>query len=70
MIKYIQETWDDNITLKINDITMEDWYVDDYFLVHANMKSHTGSVLTINKAAIKKQRIRRSIQKFLQKKNW
>ena len=35
MIKYLQEKRDDKLTLKINDMTMEDWYDDDVFAVHA-----------------------------------
>ena len=30
MIKYLQETQDDKLTLNINDITMAYWYADSY----------------------------------------
>ena len=49
MIKYLQETQDNNLILKINNITMPDWYVDDGFAVHADMKIHIGVVLTMGK---------------------
>ena len=49
MIKYIQETRDENLTLKIKNITMAYWYADAAFVVHSDMKSHTGGVLTISK---------------------
>ena len=49
MIKYIQETRDDELTLYINDITMAYWYDDAAFLVHSDMKSHTRVVLTMGK---------------------
>ena len=50
MIKYIQGVGDDELKLKINDITMSDWYAEAAFAVHANMKNHMGGVLTMVKA--------------------
>ena len=38
MIYYLQETWDDNLILKINDMTMSDWYSDASFVLHADIK--------------------------------
>ena len=52
MIRYLQETRDGNLTLKINYITMAEWYTDADFVVHADMKSHTGVVLTMGKGDI------------------
>ena len=49
MIKYIQETRDENLTLKINYITMAELYTDAAFVVHTDMKSHMGGVLDIGK---------------------
>ena len=49
MIKYLQETQYDKITLKINDITITDWYADYAFAVHAYTKSNMGGLLTIGK---------------------
>ena len=49
MIKYIQETWDDKLILKIKDITVEDWYADSDFVVHSDMKSYTWGVLAMDK---------------------
>ena len=31
---------------------MTDWYTDANFVVHSDMKFHTGGVLTMNKGAI------------------
>ena len=52
IIKYTQETRDENLTLKTNNMTMIDWYTDAAFAVHSDTKSHTGVVLTIVKGAI------------------
>ena len=37
------------MTLKINYMTISDWYCNAYFEVHADMKSHMGFVLTMAK---------------------
>ena len=44
MIKYLKETQDDEMTFKINNITMTYWYDYAYFVVHVDMKSHTGGI--------------------------
>ena len=53
MIQYLQETRDNTLALKINYITMADWCDDSGFAVHADMKRHTGGVLTMGKGEIK-----------------
>ena len=52
MIKYNQETQYYNLILKINNMTMADWYAHADFEVHADMKSHMGGVLTMGKGTI------------------
>ena len=52
MIKYLQETRYDKMVLKMNNITMSDWYSDASFAVNSYKKSHTGGVLTMDKVAI------------------
>ena len=49
MIEYLQETQDEKLTLKTNNMTMVDWYVDAAFAVYAGMKHHKGGVLTMVK---------------------
>ena len=49
MIKYIKETQKYKLTLKINYINIADRYAGADFSVHADMKSHSGDVLTIGK---------------------
>ena len=49
MIKYLQETRGDQLTLKINDLTTAYWYDDANFAVHADIKSHTRVVLNMGK---------------------
>ena len=52
LIKYIQEAGDIKLILKINDITMADWYNEYNFAVHSDMKIHMGGLLTMGKGAI------------------
>ena len=47
MIRYLQEKQGEKLTLNINDITMVEWYADAAFVLHTDMKSHTGGVLTM-----------------------
>ena len=54
IINHLQEKRDDKLIIKINDITTADWYADAYFAVHADIKSHTGGVVTMGKLSIKK----------------
>ena len=52
--------------LKINDMTMVDWYDDADFAVHEDTQNHTGGVLNMVKGLIKsistKQRINKNVQ--------
>ena len=40
------------ITLEANDTNTLTWYIDVALAVHANIKSHTGSIFTLVKGAI------------------
>ena len=51
MIKYLQETRDYELKLKINNMTITDWYSHADFSVHANIKSHMVGLLTMGKGA-------------------
>ena len=44
MIKDLQETRDEKLTLNINNITMADWYSYAGFAVHVDTKSHRGCI--------------------------
>ena len=61
MIKYSQETRYYKLILKIDDITMSDWYDHSSFAVHADMKSYKGVVSTMVKGAIPKKRTKKKI---------
>ena len=57
--------------MKINDITMAEWYDDAAFAVHIYMKSHTGGVLTMGKGEIQTISMKQMInKKVIRKKNW
>ena len=49
MIKYLQETQDDDLTLEMNNMIMSDCQSDADFAAHADMKSHTDVVLNKGK---------------------
>ena len=40
---------------------MAEWYDDDYFEVQADIKSHTGGVLTMGKIEIQKKLMKQNI---------
>ena len=52
-MKYLHRTVDKVLTLKIDDITFIKCYVDAFFAVHDDFKSHTGGVMTMGKGAIR-----------------
>ena len=49
---FLKGTIDDVLTLEADDTNTLTWYIDVAFAVHADMKSHTGSVFTMGKGAI------------------
>ena len=61
MIIYFQDTRGDKLTLNINNITIANWYADADFAEHTDMKRHTGGVLTMDKGAISKKKLKQKI---------
>ena len=49
---FLKGTIDDVLTLEADDTNTLTWYIDAAFAVHADMKSHTGAVFTMEKGAI------------------
>jgi hypothetical protein len=49
-IKYLQGCPDLPLTIEADDMQMLRWWVDGSFTVHPDMKSHTGTVMSIGKA--------------------
>ena len=49
---FLKGTVDDVLTLEANDTNTLTWYIDAAFAVHADMKSHTGGIVTMGKGAI------------------
>ena len=43
---------DDVLTLEADDLQTLKWYLDAAFAVHADMRSHTGGMLTLGKGAV------------------
>ena len=48
----LKNTRDDILTLEGDNSQELKWYVDAAFVVHPDMKSHTGVVFTLGKGAI------------------
>jgi Reverse transcriptase (RNA-dependent DNA polymerase)/Zinc knuckle len=52
VMRYLRGTIDMPLTLEANDIQVVKWWIDAAFAVHADMKSHTGGVMTLGKGTI------------------
>jgi hypothetical protein len=52
LLKYINGTRNDVLTLSADNLNVVKWYVDASFAVHPDMKSHTGGVMTYGEGAI------------------
>jgi hypothetical protein len=51
-MSFLKGTINDVLTLEADDHNTLTWYIDAAFAVHADMKSHTGSVFTMGKGAL------------------
>ena len=52
LLKYVNCTRKDILTLSANDLRVLKWYVDASFAVHPDFKSHTGAIMTMGGGAI------------------
>jgi len=52
LLKYLNGTRNDILTISAEDLRVIKWYVDVAFAVHPDFKSHTGGVLTLGQGAI------------------
>ena len=52
VLKFLNGTQDDLLTLKVNDLHVVRWYVDASFAVHPDFKSHSGGVMTMGDGAM------------------
>jgi hypothetical protein len=61
LLKYLNGTRNDVMTLKIDDMRVIKWWVDASFAVHPDFKSHTGGCMSMGRGSIlsssRKQRI-------------
>jgi hypothetical protein len=53
LMKFLNSTQDDVLTLSADGSNVIKWHVDAAFAVHPDFKSHTGAVATMGKGAIK-----------------
>ena len=52
LMKYLNGTREMVLMLSTDALNILKWYVDASFAVHADFKSHTGSVMSMGKGAI------------------
>jgi hypothetical protein len=52
VMKYLNGTKNEYLTLSADDLRVVKWYVDASFAVHPDFKSHTGTVMTLGKGAM------------------
>jgi hypothetical protein len=52
VMKYLNGTKEENLTLSADDLRVIKWYVDTSFAVHPDFKSHTGAMMMLGKGAM------------------
>jgi hypothetical protein len=52
VMKYLNGTKGENLTLRADNLRVVKWYVDASFAVHPDFKSHTGAMMTLGKGAM------------------
>lgn len=52
ILQYLHRTIDKFLTLRANDISIMDTYIDAAYPVHLDMKSHTGGIVTLRRGAV------------------
>jgi hypothetical protein len=51
VMKYLNGTKGENLTLSADDLRVVKWYVDASFAVHPDFESHTSTMMTLGKGA-------------------
>jgi hypothetical protein len=59
VMKYLNGTKGENLTLSADDLRVVKWYVDASFAVHPDFKSHTSAMMTLGKGAKRSKQHRR-----------
>jgi hypothetical protein len=52
VVKYLNGTREENLTLSPDNLRVVKWYVDAAFAVHPDFKSHTGAMMTLGKGTM------------------
>jgi len=52
VMRYLRATRDMVLTIKCDNVSIIKWWVDASFAVHPDMKSHTGTVMTLGRGAM------------------
>ena len=52
LMKFLNGTQNDVLTLSIENLRVIKWYIDAAFAVHPDFRSHTGASMTLGKGAV------------------
>jgi hypothetical protein len=52
VMKYLNGTKGENLTLSADNLQVVKWYADASFVVHPDFKRHTGAMMTLGKGAM------------------
>ena len=52
LMSYLKQTKDLVLTLEMDNLNIFKWLIDVAYVVHKDMKSHTGGVLTLGKGTV------------------
>jgi hypothetical protein len=52
VMKYLNSTREENLTLSADNLRVVKWYVDASFAVHPDFKSHTSAMMTLGKVGM------------------
>lgn len=61
LMRYLNGSAGDVLTLKANDMHTIKWYVDASFAVHPDFRSHTGAVMTMGEGAVQSTSIKQKL---------
>ena len=52
LVKYISSTVEMKLTLSSNNTNIVKWWLDGSYVVHKDMKNHTGGIMTLRKGCV------------------
>jgi hypothetical protein len=61
LINYLQVTRNSIAKMSAKNTQTIKWYIDSFFAVHKDMRSHTGAIMTLGKGAIISNSIKQKV---------